>query len=280
MMPFWVSDWLGSTRVAMMSPAERGAYIQLLARAWTLPEAVLPPEIDKLHRLADVPLDFDLSAVLACFDEVPGGIANRKQQVQWFDDMAFKKERSESGKRGAANRWGKGSANSSANDSAKGLPNSSGYGPSSSSSSSSSSLPSGNTENPTGSCPETSGDKPPKSAGPATKTPKKVSKSKYLNTGKVVGTFPVNANFDDDGNPLDWELRESLFAFFEKSYPELNVRAEMLKAKAWIETNHRKTPDGMPKFLNSWLTKACNNNLGRRRPLNGHSLDKILPPLE
>ncbi|NVO33482.1 DUF1376 domain-containing protein [Hymenobacter lapidiphilus] len=55
---FNASDWLASPSVKMMSKAERGVYIGLLASAWESPEqGTLPASADKVRRLAEMSLE-------------------------------------------------------------------------------------------------------------------------------------------------------------------------------------------------------------------------------
>jgi hypothetical protein len=49
------------------------------------------------------------------------------------------------------------------------------------------------------------------------------------------------------------------------AYPGIDVRAEVLKAKVWLEANpsRRKTHAGIPRFLVSWLNRAQDGAKGR-----------------
>ena len=49
---FYASDWLGSTKRAMMTPAQRGAYIDLLAHQWNDETCSLPDDDDLLAALS------------------------------------------------------------------------------------------------------------------------------------------------------------------------------------------------------------------------------------
>lgn len=48
-------------------------------------------------------------------------------------------------------------------------------------------------------------------------------------------------------------------AEFEQAYPKLDVEGEIRKARAWCVSNpaSRKTPRGVGKFLNGWLSRAA-----------------------
>lgn len=56
----------------------------------------------------------------------------------------------------------------------------------------------------------------------------------------------------------EWGLSPTLLKTFVESYPGVDVLAECKAAKAWCVANStkRKTPRGMPAFLNRWLAKA------------------------
>src|SRR3990167_6131285 len=50
---FYAKDWLSSKAVLMMSPLQRGYYINLLAHAWdNTPPGTLPNDPDKLWRMS------------------------------------------------------------------------------------------------------------------------------------------------------------------------------------------------------------------------------------
>lgn len=68
--------------------------------------------------------------------------------------------------------------------------------------------------------------------------------------------FPVVGT---KGEP--WRLTESKVAEYETTYPDLDVRGELRKARQWVIDNRkkRKTADGMPRCLGSWLSKAQND---------------------
>ncbi len=67
-------------------------------------------------------------------------------------------------------------------------------------------------------------------------------------------TFPTN------GKVKEWHLTQSLIETLEDAFPGIDILAEAKKARAWIETNptNRKTPKGMPRFLNAWISRSSN----------------------
>jgi hypothetical protein len=71
--------------------------------------------------------------------------------------------------------------------------------------------------------------------------------------------FPVVGN-----SGSDWSLPQSLYDELRDAYPGVKLDDELRKARAWCISNakRRKTPRGMPKFLNSWMERNQNNTGG------------------
>lgn len=67
--------------------------------------------------------------------------------------------------------------------------------------------------------------------------------------------------FPCDGKARSWNLTQAHIAEWQLAYPSLDILAEARKALAWINANpgKRKTHDGMPRFLNSWLGRSQND---------------------
>ena len=106
---FYAADWLASPNVTLMTPAERGGYIQLLAYCWVSGDCSLPDDDSKLSALTDL----DSSAIVAirkCFIAHPmknGAITNEKMLKQWVQLNEYRNERVASGLKGAKKRWKK-----------------------------------------------------------------------------------------------------------------------------------------------------------------------------
>jgi len=123
---FYANDWLGSTQIMLMTPAEEGAYIRLLAIAWNDKNCSLPDDDDvlaKLSRLGEEWHSHSGAIIRKCFKEKNGRLFNERLLKEKRKIEAFKKERSKSGKIGAEKRWNKDDnskrdKNSSANSSA------------------------------------------------------------------------------------------------------------------------------------------------------------------
>lgn len=60
----------------------------------------------------------------------------------------------------------------------------------------------------------------------------------------------------DDGSLFD--VDEGFVAEMQKAYPRVDIIAELGKMRAWTlaNTSNRKTRRGLPRFINSWLSRA------------------------
>ena len=77
--------------------------------------------------------------------------------------------------------------------------------------------------------------------------------SKVSYQGKSVNPYPdrVNKFFD--------EMPEELIDMWSKAYPNVDIKAECEKARAWLLTNTNKAKKDFKVFTNRWLGRACNN---------------------
>jgi hypothetical protein len=82
-------------------------------------------------------------------------------------------------------------------------------------------------------------------------------------------TFPSNAALDGETRNMynmtfvtqdgkDWTVPAGLMKDLVIIYGEKTVEQELLKAHAWLEADpkRRKTPRGMGRYLNGWLSRA------------------------
>ena len=108
---FYASDWLGSTRIALMTPEQEGVYIRLLAHAWADDDCSLPADDRSLALLSRLGARWRKvgRAILDCFEthpERPDRLINRKL----WDVRQYVYERrargANGGKRSADVRWG------------------------------------------------------------------------------------------------------------------------------------------------------------------------------
>jgi hypothetical protein len=83
------------------------------------------------------------------------------------------------------------------------------------------------------------------------------SGSKELRSCVVVMEFPTH------GKKKSWDLTEEFLEECKQAFPGLDVLAETRKALAWLKANRLKTAKGMPRFLNSWLSRANDRGGGK-----------------
>ena len=91
-----------------------------------------------------------------------------------------------------------------------------------------------------------------------------VSSTSPEHTGNVQMNTHRNVGGDDEAfvfrcaNGKTWTLPPEKLAEYGDTYRELDVVQELRFARQWINDNptKRKTPAGMPRFLNRWLSNA------------------------
>jgi len=105
---FYPADFLADENVALMSLAARGAYITLLCYCWR--EGSIPADMDKMGRLCGV----DGSAMAQLWTELCLSFSSSHDRYvnPWLErarlrQIEHRKERQESGKKGAESRWEK-----------------------------------------------------------------------------------------------------------------------------------------------------------------------------
>ena len=56
----------------------------------------------------------------------------------------------------------------------------------------------------------------------------------------------------------DWQPTDEQVLQWQHAYPEVDVFAELNVMAVWLQSNEpkRKTERGMPRFVNSWLSRA------------------------
>lgn len=92
---FYANDWLSSTKITLMTPAQEGAYIRLLCYAWNDPDCSIPDDDQQLavlSRLGEGWFNNGSRLVRECFEPHPekqGRLVNRRlleerqKQEQW-----------------------------------------------------------------------------------------------------------------------------------------------------------------------------------------------------
>jgi len=73
--------------------------------------------------------------------------------------------------------------------------------------------------------------------------------------GRTISMYNMTFQTQDG---KDWTVPPGLMKDLVIIYGEKTVEQELLKAHAWLEadTHRRKTPRGMGRFLNGWLSRA------------------------
>jgi len=80
---------------------------------------------------------------------------------------------------------------------------------------------------------------------------KEYSKVNY--EGKVVEPYPDRVNKFYDNIPSE------LIKMWEKAYPNVDIKGECEKARAWLLSNTNKAKKDFKNFTNRWLGRACQN---------------------
>lgn len=126
--PFWAKDWRSSESVQLMSLAERGAFMELLAVAWLSSEepCTIPSDEETIARLIHASVrEWRKIAgrVLGEFAPVESGRLRNAKLYRVYCEMQAKHDKlSQGGKRGAAKRWpGDAEATGQANGVANGV---------------------------------------------------------------------------------------------------------------------------------------------------------------
>jgi uncharacterized protein YdaU (DUF1376 family) len=226
---FYPGDWLSSKDVMLMTSAEEGAYIRLLALSWLEDDCGLPDDEDalsRLSRLGEAWFKGGSTVLRKKFVSRNGRLYNlrlleeRKKQEEW------RQKSSEGGKKSANVRWGK-----------KKRTHNGGYGlvteclqpncnPSSSSSSSSSKRKDVCSER------------------------LKIASSPAADSSPVFVGIPLK-----NGKP--YPVTEADVAFWEDAYRSVDVRRALKQIAAWNDANpgKRKTARGIRKHITSWLSR-------------------------
>lgn len=76
---------------------------------------------------------------------------------------------------------------------------------------------------------------------------------------------PVVLIYPTVGTKDTWELKQSQVDEWIPLFPNVDVPADCGLALAWVRANNRKTPEGMKRFLVSWLTRTQNGFRGAKK---------------
>lgn len=107
---FYTGDWLSSTAITLMTPAEEGAYIRLLAYMWNDPDCGLPDDPEKLTALSRLTLADRgvIGSILACFEKHPskkGFLTNKRLSDEKKKQEEWRQHQREAGIKGMESRW-------------------------------------------------------------------------------------------------------------------------------------------------------------------------------
>ena len=91
-------------------------------------------------------------------------------------------------------------------------------------------------------------------------------KTPALGTPKPLGKVFIEFSCVGDSAGKAWGLPEEKLAEWRESFPGIDVAVECRKARQWLIDNpgRRKTKNGMPRFLNAWLSRAQNQGGGEK----------------
>lgn len=102
---FYPNDWLSSPQIMLMTPAQEGAYIRLLAIAWMNDDCGLPSDIDQLAALSRIDR-VAIALVMQCFKKVGERYYNERLLEERKKQELWSKKSSAAGRKGAKTRWG------------------------------------------------------------------------------------------------------------------------------------------------------------------------------
>jgi len=102
---FYPDDWNNDINVISMTPEEEGHYIRLTGICWK--EGYLPSDLESLQCLLKAPCQ-TLAKILKCFYENPKNklqLLHKRLEKERKKQKAFRKKKSNAGKKGATKRW-------------------------------------------------------------------------------------------------------------------------------------------------------------------------------
>lgn len=97
--PFYANDFLASSKVALLTTEEVGAYVLLLCHAWQDPQCSLPDDDEALSILGRI--KGDVTKLRSCFVVRKHRLVNERLYKEWIKV----KEKSELAKKSIALRW-------------------------------------------------------------------------------------------------------------------------------------------------------------------------------
>lgn len=92
---FYPSDWLSSTKIALMTPAEEGAYIRLLCHAWSDPQCSLPDDdniLASLSRLGPEWFNNASTKIRGCFKKRGNRLYSERLKIEREKQREWRKK--------------------------------------------------------------------------------------------------------------------------------------------------------------------------------------------
>jgi uncharacterized protein YdaU (DUF1376 family) len=239
---FYPADFMGSPDVQSMDLNEIGAFILLLCIAWQHDRhGYLPDDEDRIRRWARMnPQQWIISRemLLGKFPIIEPGFRGNPRMIREAEKQAeFSAKQSSNGKQGGRPRKAVGFENKPVASEMKA------------------------NENPN----------PPEmkpSVLDSVSVFDSVSVSEDRSTtlaltpdGVYAGVFELPLI----GKQGEWSVPKNFYQEMVKAYPGVDVMEQLAGMRGWLIANptKRKTPAGLPKFINSWLSGAQNNQRGR-----------------
>lgn len=251
---FYPQDWLACDKVAEMTLEEEGVYIRLLCYCWTV--GSIPADPERCARLAGKGCSVETAtsvqrAFNACSTD-PQRLVHKRLEKERTKQAERREQQSEAGKRSAAARKkpvngvvapdsGSTSVEHPLNERSTSVQR---KGNSSSSSSASAVVE----EADASSCPQASQPADRK----ANPKPRKADSLQQLCTiEEAFCTVPVI------GHEEQWRLPRAKLQEWQATFPGVNVEQATCEAVQWLLDNpsKRKTPKGILRFFNFWLSK-------------------------
>jgi len=224
-----------------MSAEAKGAYIDMLAYAWD--NGPIPDDLEALAMAASLTpavMRRIWPKVAGKWVLIDGGFINLRLEQQRADLEAFMQKQSERGTSGASARWHKHGASN-----AQVMPK---HAPSTA--------------------------KPMLADGSAVCSLQVDQDQELRGAESAAPSSPVELEYPTVGKVKTWGLTRRQINGWCDQYAGLDIMGECKKALAWCEANPsgRKTPNGMPRFLVSWLNRAADRP---KEPQRGTSVPDV-----
>ena len=106
--PLNADQWLGSTSILLMTPAEEGGYVRLLCHAWNSKDCSLPNDPKQLASLSRLGRAWHRGSgekILKCFEVRGQKLYNLRLEIEHKEARRLQKKRKAAGRAGAKVRW-------------------------------------------------------------------------------------------------------------------------------------------------------------------------------